>query len=136
MYPDDSATETFRDKTIANCQPFKGSIQRLTRGILLQKYVCQVSVYINKVILLSGKAPEFVDVTCFADFIRIVCINQFFKLIQQRAKPVSGNMKQPRYRSLQSVICQSYSEPVKRMDHNLQAIKIVMHGIGVLYCRD
>ncbi len=87
MYPDDSATETFRDKTIANCQSFKGSIQRLTRGILLQKYVCQVSVYINKVILLSGKAPEFVDVTCFADFIRIVCINQFFKLIQQRAKP-------------------------------------------------
>ncbi|GDX02646.1 hypothetical protein ExPUPEC61_00223 [Escherichia coli] len=87
MHPDYFTTETFRDDTITCRQSFKSGVQCLTRGILFQKCICQMSVYINKVRLPLSKASEFVDVTRLADFISVVCIKHFFKLPQQWAKP-------------------------------------------------
>lgn len=56
--------------------------ERHARGVRLQKCICQMSVYINKVRLPLSKASEFVDVTRLADFISVVCIEHFFKLPQ------------------------------------------------------
>lgn len=113
------------DETITCRQSFKSGVQCLTRGILLQKCICQMSVYINKVRLPLSKASEFVDVTRLTDFTSIVCIKQFFKLPGNGPNQYPEIRNAPGYRSLQSVICRSFSESVKRMEHNLKSIKVV-----------
>ncbi|ECA0852771.1 hypothetical protein EI477_02505 [Salmonella enterica subsp. enterica serovar Typhi] len=82
MHPDDFTTETFRDETITCRQSFKSGVQCLTWSILFQKYVCQMSMDVDKIRRLSGKASEPVDITRLTDFICVVCIKRFFKLPQ------------------------------------------------------